>query len=70
MSTLMISNVDLRLLEQQRLVLHKMLENVVLPRDTEPDMIEYRDALEGVLAMLDAWSDELYFEIVNKDAAE
>ena len=52
--TLIIDNVNLEKLEQQRMALNEFLVNT----SKEPDY----DALSGIAAMLDAWSDRIYFE--------
>ena len=51
---LIINNVDLDLLEQQRLMLSVVLDRLNITPGVTPDEIE---ALEGILNMLDSWSD-------------
>lgn len=49
--TLIIENVDLELLEKQRLILSKFMMNIACP---DSEVIE---ALDCILTMLDEWSD-------------
>jgi uncharacterized protein YutD len=51
MNTLIINNVDFDLLEKQRLLLAEVVQ-------TTPFKQKYDDALNGILLMLDGWSDE------------
>lgn len=61
MPELTIQNVDLTLLESQRLTLAELSNLLHNQRDGEIGNY-HLDALDGVLAMLDEWSDDLYFK--------
>lgn len=54
MAYLKISNVDLELLEEQRLTLATITQNVALTK-------EQLDAINGIQNMLDDWSDQRAF---------
>ena len=56
MGALVIKNVNLEDLELQRQILNDFLSDTTKPID-----ILAKDALTNVLAMLDDWSDEIYF---------
>ena len=53
MRILIIDNVDLELLERQRLILSTLQPNQIPTH-------EQMDAIEGIQNMLDGWSDEIY----------
>lgn len=64
MSTLTIENVDLSLLEKQRLRAHRFMFNYVPKSGTLNQLAQQKegiDAIEGILSMLDEWSDNIYF---------
>jgi hypothetical protein len=52
---LVICDIDLDLLEKQRITLQDLLANVM-----EMDQTEEEEALSGVVNMLNHWSDEMY----------
>jgi hypothetical protein len=57
-NTLVIENVDLDLLEEQRIILN----DIVCGSDAFNLLnTEQREALIGILGMLDHWSDAVYF---------
>ena len=63
--TLKIKNVDFRLLDKQRLTLAKVLEGLRVYSDFTTE--KEHEHLEGLLSMLDHWSDERYFAKKNKE---
>ena len=65
MGTLVIRDVNLEDLELQRQVLNDFLFDTTKPID-----ILAKDALTNVLAMLDDWSDEIYFMANDERGAE
>ena len=60
-SALLIKNVDLELLNQQRIDARCLIETLIQRNDIVADILketkEYK-AVEGILNMLDTWSDE------------
>ena len=60
-----IENVDTAELEQQRKRLHRLLHKLTTPPFHHPTQAEI-DALEGVLNMLDSWSDKRWYKRKRK----
>ena len=55
-----IKDVNLKLLEKQR-ILANSLYSKVMGKNEKAITPNEKDALNGILAMLDSWSDNLYF---------
>ena len=60
-----IKDVDLKLLEKQR-ILANSLYSKIMGRNEKAITPNEKDALNGILAMLDSWSDNLYFQKGSK----
>jgi len=60
MATLVIENVDLDLLEKQRLILIDVVHNM---KHNDFTTEEEDEALEGLLNMLDRWSDNCRWRV-------
>lgn len=63
MPNLLIENVDLNLLEKQRLALVHLLEFLRI-RATQPEDLDAAAEIEGLLNMLDHWSDKTFEHLV------
>ena len=60
MATITIKDVDVKLLEKQRKILNKALFKVDDDYGSVLLDVKEVDALQGVMNMLDSWSDEIY----------
>ena len=66
MATIIIKDINIKLLEEQR----KIIGNALCRVDDDGSVLlnpEEVNALLGVSNMLDAWSDEIYHEIYHKE---
>ena len=63
--TLIIENVNLEDLEDQRMILNEYMMNTRKHPDTRT-----LSALSDILAMLDEWSDDRYFEGLGKNSID
>ena len=59
--TLRIENVNLEMLETQRKFTNSLYDKITSGKKNLITADE-KDGLNGILAMLDSWSDSLYFE--------
>ena len=59
LETLILENVDLKKLEEQRLILHTVHKGCTINSSQER-------ALDGIVNMLDVWSDNIYFGNKNE----
>jgi len=65
--TITIKGVDVKLLEKQRKIINGSLVKVDIDYGSVFLDAKEVDALQGVMSMLDAWSDEIYH---NKNSKE